>query len=169
MSQTQRPEFTPSWLRATEARRSRHGGPALAALGVGAALLGALALAGCGSPGPGRSALAELAGAEWTLVAIDGEALPTGAKAPTATFADGRIAGFGGCNRYSGPVAEKAPGTIAIGPVAGTMMACPDGVEVEPAFLGRLGMVTRYGLESGRLRLWGADDDATQGLLFERH
>lgn len=141
---------------------------AAAVLALGALLLGALALVGCGGAGPAGSPLAALAGGEWTLVAIDGEPLPTGAEAPTATFADGRIAGFGGCNRYTGPIEEKAPGTIEIGPVAGTMMACADGVEIEPAYLQRLGMVTRYRVEGGRLHLWGDDDDRTQGLFFQR-
>lgn len=150
------------------ARGAFSGRLAAAMLALGALLLGALALAGCGGSGPARTPLAELAGGEWTLVAIDGEPLVTGAKAPTATFADGRIFGFGGCNRYTGPIEEKAPGTLEIGPVAGTMMACPDGVEIEPAYFTRLGMVTRYRVEGGRLHLWGDDDDPTQGLFFER-
>ncbi|XZG69387.1 META domain-containing protein [Chitinibacteraceae bacterium HSL-7] len=59
-----------------------------------------------------------------------------------------RIAGFAGCNRFTGPV-KYQDGKIVLGPLAATMMACPDpaGNRVEGDLLQALGAVSRYGLD----------------------
>jgi heat shock protein HslJ len=43
----------------------------------------------------------------------------------TATFADGRISGNGGCNEYGGPYTADGS-TIRIGPIVSTKRACAD-------------------------------------------
>jgi len=59
------------------------------------------------------------------FVSLGRRPLPPGARPPTAAFDGARVSGFGGCNRYTGEVEEKALGAITIGALAATKMACP--------------------------------------------
>jgi heat shock protein HslJ len=63
----------------------------------------------------------------------------------TLSFANGRVSGRGGCNLYSGPV-EIGRGTLKIGPLISTKMACgQDGVmPQESAYLNALQSASRY-------------------------
>jgi len=118
----------------------------------------------------GTLSLATLAGAEWLAVEIDGKPLTETPKPPTATFEAGRIAGFSGCNRYTGSIRETGPGEIAIGPIAGTRMACPEAeTRIEARFLASLAKTTHYGFRAGKLQLSGLDGDATRSVLFVRN
>jgi heat shock protein HslJ len=67
-------------------------------------------------------------GRRWQLAAIEGiEADLAAARAPiTVRFDGGRIEGFGGCNVFTGGYSHDA-GSLTIGPLAGTMMACAPG------------------------------------------
>ena len=102
-------------------------------------------------------------------MSLDEQPLPVGAPPPTITFDGTRVSGFGGCNRYTGQVAEKTPGTIAVGPLAATKMACPSpAMEVEDRYIATLGTVSHYTFVAGRLLLSGATGGASQRLTFER-
>ncbi len=117
----------------------------------------------------GKLSVALLAGAEWTVVEIDGKPLAATAKRPTAQFEGERIAGFGGCNRYTAPIKETGPGKIAIGPIAGTRMACPESeAQIEDRFLASLGKATQYTFLTGQLLLSGLDGNTTRSVLFAR-
>jgi heat shock protein HslJ len=117
----------------------------------------------------GRLSLAALAGGEWTLVSLDGQPLPPEARRPTAVFADSRVSGFAGCNRYFGGVVEKSPGAIVVGPLAGTKMACPSpAMEIEDWFLAAMSQATRYSFVGGHLVLSTVDGGAPRELTFER-
>jgi heat shock protein HslJ len=117
-----------------------------------------------GAEETGAASIADLSGAEWALVEVEGAPLPAGADAPTATFETGAVAGFGGCNRYRGPVRETSPGVLEIGPLAGTRMACASpAMDLEGRFLVALGKATRYALAGGRLSL-----DGGGRLVFDR-
>jgi|SRR5262245_13564425 len=137
----------------------------------GLAVAACLALTGgacaCRDATPASSgglALAPLAGSPWTLVSLGGQPLPPGARPPTAAFDGTRVSGFGGCNRYTGEVEEKAPGAITMGALAATKMACPaPAMEVEARYLTALGQVTQYMLAGGRLVLRGPGGD----MVFE--
>ena len=144
---------------------------------AGLAIATCLVLASCasagrdGAPTPvssgpaGGPSLAMLAGAPWTLVSLGGQPLPPGARPPTVVFDGTRLSGFAGCNHYTGQVAEKTPGSITIGPLAATKMACPSpAMEVEDRYLAALGRATQYTLAGGRLVLSGASGTVT----FER-
>lgn len=114
----------------------------------------------------GRLTLAELAGREWTLLAID-RAPATSGTPPTLSFDGGRVSGFGGCNRYSGPGEDQGPGSLAFGALLATMMACPPpAMSVEQAFLGAMARATRYGFLNGDLVLSGLDGDRMRQLRF---
>lgn len=120
-------------------------------------------LVSCASTAP--PSLATLAGATWTLVSLGGQPLAQGARPPTAVFDGIRLSGFGGCNRYTGQVEDKTPGTIAIGPLAATKMACPSpAMEVEDRYFAALAQVTQYRVAGSRLVLSGPSGE----LTFER-
>jgi heat shock protein HslJ len=120
-----------------------------------------------GSQVTGALSLALIAGTDWTVVELDGQPLPAGAPAPTLKIEGERIGGFGGCNRFMGPIRETEPGSVEIGPLAGTRMACPGpGMALEGAFLASLGQVTGYDFLAGQLLLTGTDGDLTRSLLL---
>jgi heat shock protein HslJ len=90
---------------------------------------------------------------------------------PTALIYYDRIAGFGGCNRYTGPLVESDPGTLQVGDLVATRKACAaPAMDLEQQFLERLGRVDRYTLQAGQLLLTGKDrtGGATYSLLFAR-
>jgi heat shock protein HslJ len=83
----------------------------------------------------------------------------------TARFADGRVAGSGGCNRYTGAF-EADGGSIRIGPLASTRMACPGaGVsEQETAYIAALERARRFSIVDRRLEL--RDEDGALQASF---
>lgn len=78
----------------------------------------------------------------------------------TAEFGtDGRVAGSGGCNRFSGGYTLQG-NSLAIGPVASTKMAClePEGVgQQESAYFAALARVASWSFRDDRLQLRDAD------------
>ncbi|MCU0484086.1 MAG: META domain-containing protein [Chloroflexi bacterium] len=125
-----------------------------------ALLVGACAAAG-GSGGT-------IEGIRWvaTSVATDGtlEALPAGVTAD-ATFADGTVAGFAGCNTFSGPATVDGS-KLAIGQLAATMMACVDpAMTVESAYLTALPTATSFTATADKLTLF--DKDGKEVLVYE--
>ena len=115
----------------------------------------------------GALSLALVAGTQWTLVELDGEPLPDGVKPPILEIKEGRLSGFDGCNRYMGKIEESTPGQVAVGPLAGTRMACPEpAMQLEQRFLDALGKATRYDFLAGRLLLSGEDNDDQRTLLL---
>jgi heat shock protein HslJ len=117
----------------------------------------------------GTLTIGTLAANEWQLVSIDGQPLPAGAKPPVIHFERGGVRGFGGCNRFSAPIKETAPGEIDIGPSAATRMAC-DGpqMDLEQKFLAGLDKVTRYTFLAGRLALTWTGKDGSGTLIFSK-
>ena len=68
-------------------------------------------------------------------------AVPDGVEV-TAAFEDGQVSGKGGCNRYMGPY-QRDGDRIALGPLASTMMACPEpAMSVEAGFHAAASRVT---------------------------
>lgn len=104
----------------------------------------------------------DLAGSSWDLLAYNNG---TGGFqsavidfAVTLLFAgDSTLSGSGGCNSYSGTW-EVQDGSIAIGPVAATLMACAD-MEVqdqETRYLALLGEADTYRIDAGTLVMFDA-------------
>lgn len=100
-----------------------------------------------------------LAGPEWIIFEIGGQPALTGVKA-TINFEDGRAFGAGSCNRYTGGYTSTGKSQIKFGPMASTMMACPDPMmEQEGRLLKILGDVTSYSIDAdGVLTLKTADN-----------
>lgn len=115
----------------------------------------------------GAHGLDAIAGKVWTLVAFGDEPVEPATRAPTISFENGRVAGFSGCNRYSGEAKETAFGVLELGALASTRMACvPAAMEIETAYLTALRAVTAYTLPNDKLVLSGADGDQSKSLVF---
>ena len=116
----------------------------------------------------GTLSVATLGEVQWTLVEMDGKALPAGATPPTIQFDGPRASGFNGCNRFTGGVEDKGPGAFAFGPLAQTRMACAAAqAEIENRFVALLAAVSQYSFVAGRLALTGVDGRAARSLVFE--
>ncbi len=99
-----------------------------------------------------------LDGSAWALTAIASRQVPGGATV-TLQFADGRLSGSDGCNRYSGRY-EASGSSISIGGIAVTDMNCasPEGVmEQEQAYLKALATAKSVRFEGDRLELRAED------------
>ncbi len=97
-----------------------------------------------------------LEGTSWQLTspgALAGDAAAAQADPLTVRFADGRASGFAGCNRFTGGF-TRAGDTLSVGPLAGTMMACPEPrMAAEKAFLDALSGAHRVAIAGDRLTL----------------
>lgn len=102
-----------------------------------------------------------LEGQVWTLATLAGEPAALGAgEKPLDIQFDAetmRVAGFSGCNRYMGAYEREGVSEhgspLAFGPLAGTMMACAEGDELERQYLQLLDSVTAFRLDEGTLSL----------------
>jgi len=112
--------------------------------------------------------LAPLLGRNWVLREWRAGEAFTGKPVVTFSYAEGRVTGRSGCNRYSAAARSEKPGALAVGPVAGTRMACPATVmAVESRFLAALGRVERWALvPSGDLELGYAGEQGAATLTF---
>jgi putative lipoprotein len=66
-----------------------------------------------------------------------------------------RVAGSGGCNRLVGSYALEGE-TLVFSQMAGTRMACPQGMDVEQAFYAALGKVATWRIDGETLELFDA-------------
>ena len=76
----------------------------------------------------------------WTLVAFGDPNNPTviqqGSNLTVEFASDGTLTGFGGCNNYSGTFQAATDGTMSIGPLATTRMACASQISAAEMMLG---------------------------------
>ncbi|MFN8027663.1 MAG: META domain-containing protein [Acidimicrobiia bacterium] len=121
------------------------------------------ALAACSDDGNDKgsttsSGQADITGVQWTLDKITPDGPSLGSVVVTAQFADGRMSGDSGCNRYTASyTAKPSTGSMKIGPVAGTRIACEGAAnDVEQAYLAALDKVQQYRATSDSLRLLDA-------------
>jgi heat shock protein HslJ len=75
-----------------------------------------------------------------------------------------RVSGSGGCNRMAGTYTVDDD-RLSFSRMAGTLMACPDGMEQERAFHEALGHVTTWRVDGENLQLLDGDGDVV--LQFE--
>jgi heat shock protein HslJ len=108
----------------------------------------------------------------WILVAYGDPANPTvvqGGIDLTLTFtSDGNLSGFGGCNSFSGTFQAAPDGSMSVGPLASTLMACATGMDVETAYLSALQQARSFSFTSeGRLQImYGPEGSADQAMVF---
>ena len=111
---------------------------------------------------PAQQSGVTLEGVEWELeesIGPDGELVEVPSEVlATANFADARVSGSTGCNRYSGSYTITDDGALSISDVVSTMMAClPEADAVERAMLTALDRTVRAQLGVDRLSLIDAD------------
>lgn len=93
-----------------------------------------------------------ITGTEWRLVWQPGAAVPARAM---LRFDGARVAGSDGCNRLMGP-ARIDGDRLALGPLAGTRMACAQGQAEADAFGAVLSRVQRFAVQGETLSLMDA-------------
>ncbi len=125
---------------------------------------------------PGAEVAQALDGVTWRLVALDGEPVedtsPPGDPSaegageeaqepprwdrPTLEWSaeDGRLAGTGGCNRFTGPGVLRGSQLVATGALASTMRYCEGAMELEQAYTGILAEGGSLRIDDGTLRLF---------------
>jgi putative lipoprotein len=106
----------------------------------------------------------------WALQTLGGKPTAGGAGGQPLDIEllaeDMRVGGFSGCNRYSGSYSltgdAEQGSALTFGSMAGTMMACAEGGELERAYLQMLEQVSAYRLQGDTLSLLaGAEVVAT--------
>ena len=116
-----------------------------------------------------------LEASRWGLETLAGEPAESGAGGRQVDLEfseeDGRVGGFAGCNRYNGSYsregAQQHGSPLSFGEhMAVTMMACPEGMELEQQYLKMLARVTAFRLGGDGLSLLaGAEVVATYRAL----
>lgn len=105
---------------------------------------------------------AELTGTYWKLIELDGQAVTTPENAREAHFVleagEFRLRGHGGCNNFFGGYALTDDAGLGFSGMGSTMMACPETMETEAAFMEALGNTTRYRINGEILELY-ADEN----------
>lgn len=75
----------------------------------------------------------------WVLLAYGEPGNPTlvpqGTQVTAEFNRDGQTSGFAGCNNYGGTFSASPDGMLTIGPLASTLVECPQGMELETAYL----------------------------------
>jgi copper homeostasis protein (lipoprotein) len=103
---------------------------------------------------------AELIGTYWKLVELKGQAVTTPENMKEAHMIlaaqDSRVHGHAGCNNYFGTFQADGE-TLSFSPLGSTMMACPQGMDTEQAFLAALGATTRFEISGQFLELYAED------------
>ena len=120
--------------------------------------------AGCGGDEGSGSSQADLENRPWVLVSGIAVPLTPATASPSATFAEGRVGGSTGCNRFTGPYTLDGD-SLEIGQIASTRMACiPPADRVERSYLGALGKAASWRLDGEQLVL--ADADGAELLRY---
>ena len=123
-----------------------------------AAFLLTVAVTGCGGDEEPAADVSSLEGVPWVLASgVDVEGWEE--VAPSARFADGRVAGSTGCNRFTGAYTVDGD-ALELGQIASTRRACvPPADAVERAFLAALERVAAWSVEGDELTLHDSDHE----------
>lgn len=116
---------------------------------------------------PGTLTVADIGSSEWVLTHWKGDERFSGESPPTLAMADGRLAGFAGCNRFNAAVsAGGSPGEMQVSPPATTRRACAEAeMAVETRFTQLLVRATRFAFTPGGLVLSYRTEDGGYGAL----
>lgn len=100
---------------------------------------------------------AEVPVGRWLATEIGGVGVADGVETTLEIRPDGRIAGAGGCNGY-GAKATFGTGTVAVGPLISTRMACPGpAMDQQARFEAALAGASRWRIEARTLTFAAAD------------
>lgn len=110
--------------------------------------------------GGGTATNPTLENTSWKLTLLGNSSVTAPSPQREAYFllepANHRVSGSGGCNRLMGSY-ELSGEQLKFGPMAGTRMACPEGMDTEQAFLKSLGQVSKWKITGQNLELFDAD------------
>ena len=107
---------------------------------------------------------AALENATWRLTALPEKVLPT--VPLSVRFSEGRVDGFSGCNQFTGGYRVQG-NTLILGPVAGTLMACPEpAMALEQAFRAAFSGIMRITVSGDELTL--TPESGQEALRFKR-
>lgn len=103
-----------------------------------------------------------LEGTHWNLVSLgmaDSVTAVLPDSAATLNFEAGQVSGNASCNSYSGEVTLGEDGTMTVGMITSTLMACADEamMQQEADFMAALAQVTSYTLSGSQLTLQTPD------------
>ena len=114
-------------------------------------------------PAPGGSQAAagtSIENTHWKLTVLGAAPVSADSEQREAFFIldpeQHRVSGSGGCNRLMGSY-ELSGDQLKFGQMAGTMMMCPQGMDIEQAFLKSLGQVSKWKITGQSLELFDAD------------
>ena len=109
-----------------------------------------------------RGSVSELENNYWKLTRLGDQSVPVleGQREPHVVFhsENGRVAGTGGCNQFSGAY-EIDGEEISFGAMATTMMACPDGKDVDLALMAALEATRSFRRTAHHLDLFDKDGE----------
>jgi heat shock protein HslJ len=122
-------------------------------------------------PAPIQVDVNQLYANPWVLVGYGNPDNPTViAKGVAITLEftpDSLLSGFGGCNNYSGSFQAATDGTLSISPLATTLMACAQGMDLESTYLTALQSARSFSFNSqGRLSLVYSDPSQPDQVLI---
>jgi len=127
---------------------------------IPALLFAGFALSACATtPAPVTGNPADLTGRHWSLVELNGLAVPSGAREAYIQLDAGemRYSGSGGCNGMGGAY-ELQPGNhIHFSQGMHTMMACQTGMDTEAGFTEVLEKTDTYSVSGNTLTLEAGD------------
>lgn len=108
-------------------------------------------------PSPPAAAGLPLEGTHWDLTHLNGKAVELGEEAPKTPYLTldaetVRAGGTGGCNQFSGGY-ELDGSKISFGLMAMTMMACPDGADVDAELTRALDSTESWAISGNALQL----------------
>ncbi|SMY32303.1 META domain-containing protein [Photobacterium andalusiense] len=93
-----------------------------------------------------------LAGPQWQLVTLSGQAVQPGAGGNNAFIqfdtTTNTVSGFSGCNNFHGTLTAKTASTLTVGQAASTRKMCMEGMELEQAFLAALPEFASYSINN---------------------
>ncbi len=122
------------------------------------------------TPAEGAKVNPALENTYWKLIQLGGNTQLVGKdkQEPHITLRPDqkRVAGTGGCNQLMGAYTLEGE-RLTFGKLAGTMMACAEGMEQEQAFANALQRTTRWRIVAGKLEL--LDDSGAVLTRFEAH
>ena len=102
----------------------------------------------------GMAVSADLSGGQWRPSAINAEGIAAETRIYVAFSEDGKVTGFGGCNRFFGGYTVSGD-SIKIGPLASTRKGCPDTLNLEVEFFSALQSAETFKQDDNGLVLFG--------------
>jgi putative lipoprotein len=108
---------------------------------------------------------ASLENTDWKLMSLSDTEVPALPREPQIVLDSEtkRVAGSGGCNRVMGSY-EVSGHQIRFNQMASTMMACPQGMDTEKAFLNALNRAKTWKITGEQLELFDADGHSVAKL-----